>query len=234
MAYTRSRARKQFDIDVIEILSTIRTAHSSQCSSPAIRTFALCAAVLLCSARFESYIEDLIGNWGRLVTTQAVTTERLPRRLRAFLLNQPAVVAAYRAFIVDNDELSFLSKLETLIGQAHYEFALDGRPLPPFSVRLLYADRKYPSPKNLKRLFDRLGLRNSFGAMNALARRDTEGMLTSFNDLRTEMAHTGMPVGLSVGDIRQRIKDMQIIVGCIDRMFYRHVCGSVGSACWMS
>jgi hypothetical protein len=118
--------------------------------------------------------------------------------------------------------------------QAQYEFAIDGRPLPAFSIASVYADRKYPSPKNLRRLFNRLGLPNIFALLNRLARRDTEALLTSFNDLRTEMAHSGMPVGLSSGDIRHRIKDVQLVVGCIDRTFYSHVCGPVGFQCWVS
>lgn len=149
MAYTRSQARQQFDADVATILQTIRIAHSKQCTLAVIREHVLCSAVVLCSARFEAYIEDLLGGWGTAIRARDVTTEKLPRTVRAFLLNQPAVTAAYRHFIAEDDETHFLSRLEVLIGQAHYDFAIDGKPLPAFRVDSLYLDRKYPSPRNV-------------------------------------------------------------------------------------
>lgn len=232
MGYTRSRARKQFDADVSLLLQTVRIAYGRQCSSSAVREYALFSAVLLCSARLESYIEDLLTDWARSIRAQGVTTDKLPRRLRAYLLTQPTITAAYRKSLAENDETLLLSKLELLIGQTNYEFALDGRPLPNFPASLLYSDRKYPSPKNLKRLFNRFGLSNVFHSLNKLAKRDTEAILTSFNDLRTEMAHVGMPVGLSVLDIKTKILDIKFLVSSIDRMFYSQVISSVGFRCW--
>ena len=157
----------------------------------------------------------------------------LHRRTRAYLLNQPAIVTAYKRYIADEDEGAFLSRIENTIAQAHYDFALDGRGLPTFGAGVLYAGRKYPSPKNFRRLFDRFGIANVFGELNRIARRDTEALLTSFNDLRTELAHVGMPVGRSLGDIKQHIRDINLIVGYVDRMFYSTVCTSVGSNCWV-
>lgn len=233
MPYKRSRARKQFEGEIRTILRTIDEAFSKRCSSPKVREYTLCSAVLLTSAKLESYIEDLIGDWGASIRTHGVTTERLPHRTRAYLLNHPTTFIAYRRYIADEDEGSFLTKIENSLDQAHYDFAFNGRPLPAFSVKLLYADRKYPSPKNIRRLFDRFGVANVFAELNRMARRDVEGLLTSFNDLRTELAHVGMPVGRSASDIKQRVKDVSLIVGYVDRMFYSAVRKSVGSNCWV-
>jgi hypothetical protein len=232
MPYRRSRARKRFQQEVDLLHKTVREAYSHQCTSGDVRRFALCSAVLLCSARFESYLEDLLGDWARTVGGVGITTEKLHRRTRAFLLNQPAVVAAYRRYILEDDESALLTRLETLVGTAHYEFGLDGRPVPRFIGTYLYKDRKYPSPKNLRRLFNRFGFGNIFHDLNRLARRDTEALLTSFNDLRTEMAHVGMPVGLTPADIRQHIRNVAAVAGYVDRVFHTHVRRSVGSTCW--
>jgi hypothetical protein len=188
--------------------------------------------VILCSANLEAYLEDLLADWSRQIRAQGVTTEKLPRRVRAFLLASPPLTAAFRKFIAEDDETNLVSRIEALIGQAHYDLAVDGRQLPMFPPGLLYADRKYPSPKNLRRLFSRFGVTNVFNELNRIARRDAEGLLTSFNDLRTEMAHAGMPIGLSDGDIKQHLKNVQLVVGCIDRMFYSHVNRTVGGVCW--
>jgi len=234
MAYVRSRARKQFELDLANILATIRAAYSPQCSSTSVREFALCSGVLLCSAKVESYLEDLLADWAKAVKSNGVTTDKVPRTVRAFLLGQQALTSAYRRFIAEEDEAVLLSRVEPFIGKPHFEIAIDGRPLPVFSGSVLYSDRKYPSPKNLKRLFGRFGIANVFNSMNRIARRDTEALLKSFNDLRTEMAHVGMPVGLSVTDIKKRIVDVQAVVGFVDRMFFEHVAKTVGRDCWTS
>jgi hypothetical protein len=188
--------------------------------------------VLLCGAKVESYIEDLLADWTRAVRANGVTTDKIPRTARAFLLGQQGLISAYRRFFAEEDEGALLSKVEALIGTPHFEIAIDGKPLPVFSGPALYSDRKYPSPRNLKRLFGRFGIVNVFNSMNRIARRDTEALLKSFNDLRTEMAHVGMPVGLSVVDIRKRILDVKAVVGFVDRMFFDHVLRTVGRACW--
>ena len=234
MGYRRSRARKQFEGDIRRILATISEAYSKECSSTAVREFALCSGVLLSSAKLESYIEDLLADWGSSIRLQRVATDKLPRRARAFLLNQPAIAAAYRKYVAEDDEESLLSKLESSIGQGHYDFAIDGRTLPAFRPEMLYADRKYPSPKNLRRLFKRFGVVDFFSEMNRLSKRDIEALLTSFNDLRTELGHVGMPVGQSVNDIKQRIRDIKLVVAYVDRMFYSKVRSTVGSNCWIS
>jgi hypothetical protein len=233
MAYICSRARKQFETEVSHLLDTVREAHSRQCSSTAVREFALCSAVLLCSAKLESYIEDLLADWGNSVNAKGVMTDRLPRSTRAFFLTQTALTAAYRKYLVDDDEGALLSKLETLIAQNHFEVAIDSRPMPRFAIGAIIAGRKYPSPKNLRRLFNRFGVPDVFQILNRIAKRDAEALLTSFNDLRNEMAHVGMPVGLSAGDIKQRIRDMKVVVGCIDRVFYSRVCRYVDPSCWV-
>src|SRR5579863_6235850 len=229
MPYRRSRARKRFDADTATLLSTVREAYSRRCPSSSVRQLALCSAVVLCSARLESYIEDLLGDWSRSLNAPHVTTDRLPKRTRAFLLSQ-AGVSAYRRYVCYDDETHLLAKLEPLVGQLHYDLGIDGRAVPPFPLQSIYSDRKYPSPKNLRRLFNRLGVSNIFDDLNRVARRDTQALLTSFNDLRTELAHVGMPVGLTPDDIKAGIGNVRSLVGYIDRAFYSLVAKSIGAA----
>lgn len=232
MPYRRSRARKRFDTETVALLDTLKETFSSKCDSVKTRKIALCGAVLLCSAMIESYLEDLIGDWGNVLKTPFLTTDNLPRRMRAFLLKDPAIVEAYRRYICFQDEMELLRRLEALLGNALHEFAFDGRGIPAFPVSAVYKDRKYPSPKNLKRLFYRFDFNNIFDELGRLARRDVEAALTSFNDLRTEMAHGGMPVGLTKDDIKNRIREVRQIVGYVDRAFYSHVAKSIGAGTW--
>jgi hypothetical protein len=232
MPYYRSRARKQFDIDTTGLLNTVREAFSKKCSSPSVREFALCSAVLLCSARLESYLEDLLADWSQSVRTHGLTTDKLNKRTRAFLLNRSEVAAAYRRFVCYGDESELLTRLEALIETTHYDFGINDRPIPSFPAQAIYRDRKYPSAKNLQALFSRFGFPNIFHQLSSIASRDTKALLTSFNDLRGEMAHMGMPPGLTSGDIRHHVMNVRSLVGYIDRVFYSHVAKSIGSRCW--
>jgi hypothetical protein len=234
MPYLRSRARKRFDFETGNFLKTLGEAYSSSCSSASVRAFALCSAVMLCSARIESYLEDLLGDWSQSVKAPHLTTNNLPKRTRAFLLNHTGVSAAYRRYVCYGSESELLTKLEAqVIGQTAYEFAIDGRAIPAFPINAIYKDRKYPSVRNLQELFNRFGFPNIFDELNRIGRRDTKALLVSFNDLRTEMAHSGMPVGLTPGDIRLHVKNMRSLVGYIDRVFYSHVAKTLGAARWV-
>lgn len=234
MPYHYSHARKQFVADLTVINGALGDAFSTKCSSVVVREFALCSAVVLTSAKVETYLETLVADWGKALLGSGLKTDALPRHTRAFLLNDPAIQKVYRRWAFDGDEASFLSALAQLLGTPLFQFSKDGEAIPTFKVTRVYADVKYPSPRNLSKLFRRLGLNPVFSHLNAIAKRDVESLLTSFNDVRTEMAHQGMPVGLSVGDIKMKIKDVSSVVGYLDRLFYGHVCKTSGSACWVS
>lgn len=234
MAYHYSRARKQFNAELAVINSALRGAYSAKYPVGKVREFALCSAVILTSAKVETYVETLVADWGRSVLGNGLKTNDLPRHTRAFLLNEPSIEKIYRRLGFDANEANFLPALSQMLGSAIFQFAKDGEAVPAFQIRRVYADVKYPSPNNLRKLFRRLGIDRVFHALNAIAHRDVEALLTSFNDTRTEMAHNGMPVGLSVADIKAKIRDISLVVGYIDRLFYRHVCATTGSICWTS
>jgi hypothetical protein len=232
MPYRSSRARKQFIADLRDISRTLDEAYSGKCSSVKVQEFALCSAVVLTSAKFEAYLEMLISDWGKAVVSNGVKTERLSRHTRAFLLNDPQIENAYRKLSFDQSESAFLPKIGRLVGTSVFQFATDGQVVPAFQVKRIYDGVKYPSPKNLCRLFRRCGIEPLFPALNKLAKRNVEALLVSFNDVRTEMAHVGMPIGLSAADIKTRINEVHSVVAYVDRVFHSHVCRTTGANCW--
>jgi hypothetical protein len=234
MPYHYSRARKQFASDLATITYALSDAHSAKCSSGVVRELALCSAVVLTSAKVETYLETLVADWGKAVLDNGLKTDKLPPHTRAFLFNEPAIEKIYKRLGYDASEALFLPALAQLLGSRLFHFAKDDENIPVFPVGRIYSGVKYPSPQNLRKLFRRLGIDPLFPKLNTIARRDVEALLTSFNDIRTEMAHQGMPVGMSVGDVRARIKDVASVVGYLDRVFYSQVCSTSGSACWRS
>jgi hypothetical protein len=232
MPYHYSRARKQLIADLGTIKTVLSDAYSAKCSSVTVREFALCSAVVLTSAKVETYLETLVADWGKAVLAAGLKTDALHPHTRAFLLNEPSVESIYKKLGLDGNEGEFIPALARILGTPLFSFSKNGENIPPFQIARVYSNVKYPSPKNFRKLFRRLGIDPVFAKLNAIAKRDVESLLTSFNDVRTEMAHQGMPVGMTVGDIKARIKDVSLVVGYVDRLFYSQVCKTVGVHCW--
>ncbi|MBV9788968.1 MAG: hypothetical protein JOZ51_12375 [Chloroflexi bacterium] len=232
MPYTKSRARKAFDIEVDELIKVIREAHSRKCNLPNVRSHVLCSAVMLCSAKVEVYLEDVISDWINLINASGIRTDQLPRNFRAYYLNNSSTVSLYKSFFASNDEVDFLKKLSNTLGQDFRQVAIDGVNVPVLQTRYIYADKKYPSPDNMKHLFNRLGISDIFSQLNKSARTDLKAVLVSFNDIRTSVAHQGVPVGLTAKDIGLRLKDVKRVVSHIDKILYFHVVKHTGAICW--
>jgi len=75
MPYHYSRARKQFAADLAVITNALGDAFSVKCSSIIVREFALCSAVVLTSAKVETYLETLVADWGRAVLSEGLKTD---------------------------------------------------------------------------------------------------------------------------------------------------------------
>jgi hypothetical protein len=233
MSYRKSRARKTFDQSMDQMLKVIKEAYSSDCKSIKAREFVLCSAVMLCTANIEVYLEDLIQGWILKVNSLAFNCDKLPNNIRAFYLNIESVKNAYRGFITSNDEITFLEKITKTLGHNAFLLAFNHNQLPTLDAKLIYNDKKYPSPRNVNHLFCRLGINNIFHKLNSIAKSDQELVLKSFNDLRTAFAHQGIPVGLNNNDIKSKLKQIRRLVYFIDKVFYEHVKQHTGISTWV-
>src|SRR5262245_19999591 len=125
MPYHYSRARKQFTADLLTIRTALREAYSAACSSAIVKQYALCSAVILTSAKVETYLETLVSDWARAVLGTALTSNRLPQDTRAFLLNDPAIENAYRRLVFDDNEALFFAAIAAVLGSPLFQIARD-------------------------------------------------------------------------------------------------------------
>lgn len=233
MPYFKSESRIAFDKEIGCILLVVAQACRRKSSvHGSVRDYVLCCAILLCSAKLEEYIQGILSDWALAITGCGKQVDCLPGNLRAFLLASPATVNGYRHYVAYNDEKELISSLSATLGKPHNQFAVNGASIPSIQGGQLYRDRKYPSPKNVRVLFNRLGVPNVFDQLNRSAKRDTEYVLQSFNDIRTSVAHNGIPSGLNAQDIKRHVLDVQMLVSHLDRLLFRHVCETTGHSCW--
>jgi hypothetical protein len=234
MAYAYSRARKSFHVSINDLISTSREADTAACSSMRARNLAHASAVILASTKVELYLEDLLLDWGLALANVGTQAGSLPYETRAYLLSGGAAKSAHRKLLLlDHGERQFLEIIARELRVAgEYRYARDGTIIIAQNIGSLLKDVKYPSEQNLKKLFYRCGISNIFASMNSIARRDVLSLHQSFSDLRTQIAHVGLPVGINGRDARERIKDISAVVGYLDRAFYRHNQRLFGIATW--
>jgi hypothetical protein len=139
----------------------------------------------------------------------------------------------YRKFGMSEDEGALLQKL----GQTATKIAVwasGGVQPTAIDTAQFLEKKKYPSPRNLPQLFRRLGIRQIWAPINASGRMNAELILTSLNDLRTDIAHEGkVPPGFGYKDFRDRISQMRSFVAALDRGVSKEFCSLVMSrAAW--
>lgn len=232
MPYQKSKARKAFEADVNVCIDAIRQLDRDAIQNSLIRDYVRSNAVLKTSVEVESYFEDVISDWLAELNANPRPIVDLPPAVRVRHLVSGPMMDVYRRYIAFSDENQFSRSLGSLLGIAEMEFATNGITCPPLVPSRILDGKKYPSVKNLKILFGRLGMENIFGLLNASAGRNMKLLLESFNDVRGSLAHVGWPVAYTDDDVKNLIATMKIFVHHLDQIFYEHAVHVGGSASW--
>lgn len=229
--YRRSKARRALLAEIVSLKGALSDVRSAKYSGSDIKTHVMCSVIFLASAKLETYLEDLLSDWIANVISSGLTYEKLPLSLRAFDLASENVEVPFRRFLAFRNEEEYLEALSKCISNNFFRQASDSLTISSVDVQRL-CRKKYPSPENVSRLFARVGVSRMLVALNASARADLEGLLESFNDIRTEIAHSGVPAGINTKDVREKLTHIERIAQHIDRVFHRHVCGTTGDSTW--
>ena len=231
MPYAQSLARRDFFIETENNLKIARQATLKKNAFPIPMTDMLLQAVIFKTcARLEEYLKDVISDWLFSAIEKKHFAVSLPEDLRWFCVSK-AHLAHYKNFINLPDEIQLLEglKRKPQNGLLDDSGSIEGR-LDPLVV---VGDRKYPSVKNIRQLFVRIGLRNLWDMVNRRTRRDFAFVLQSFLDVREAIAHQAPPP-LTFVDVRSHIRNVQSFVNAVDRILYSHVLRHHGRKCWRS
>lgn len=211
MPYTASLSRSEFLKQTDELV--LHAKHGTDKKPGTVP--AHIAQMLLQAAIFRtSALKDSVSNWLSLANKSGVTCSSMPVNLKWFLVSQ-AHSPVYREFYSENDEKKLLEKLRV----ASPNFLLNAsNPIAGMlNSAVIVGNRKYPSVKNIKAIFNRIGVPNIFHRLNAITKRDSEKVLQSFLDIRQ-----AIPPNLTYQDVRSYIRNVQGIVRTLDRILYTH------------
>ncbi|NMZ63013.1 hypothetical protein HBN99_01605 [Pseudomonas oryzihabitans] len=234
MTYKKSIARHTAEKEFIEVKNRIRLSQS-KAIQPAVREYVVAAAVFLAHSTLENYISDLFSGIAKAFHSSLTEGKQLPEFVKSHLfienLNKAKIYSFGISAIGEQEMLSAIS--ESLRGRAG-SLLDSNRQKYAFTGKDLYTNHKYPSEKNLKKIFQRIGINNFFQEINAILKRDSLSLLESLGSLRTSLAHTGQLTGISPSDVIEKISDIGKLIGAIDRRTYKLIASTYGRDCWYS
>jgi hypothetical protein len=226
MPYTRSRARVAFETASSGLLQQSRSAsyknsglsydHKNLIYQAAI--FRLCALI---EEYHKTFFEDLIFQYH----SQSATIGDLPTNLRALhLLKDQTPV--FETYLSKGDESSSLKKLQP--SELRYKVCVDTEPyFNRINANLILGTQKYPSLKNLNKLYNRIGIQNIMNRSHRLGAKDYSQMLQSFLDVREAISHQ-QPQPITFIDVKRHFCNVVEFVSILDRIKYVELnkCGS--------
>jgi hypothetical protein len=181
------------------------------------------------SAAMETYVKLVLESWAFRLKTNGKSAAEVPSRVRAHTV-ATRVSSYFSRFSYTGDERELNRALESDTDLWRFLCGLDAVPA-SFGSEILLRDSKYPSIRNLKRLFARIGIDNIFDRLGSVCKMDAELKIESFQSVRTALAHEAPP-NVTLTDVRSYGSDMITIVGGIDRIVCQHLSKISGSDCW--
>jgi hypothetical protein len=230
MPYTASLSRIYFlrQTDDLIRYTKIKSNKKSATIPSDVMQLLFQAAIFRTSALLEEYLKDSISDWLSLASRHGHTCSTIPTNLKWFIVSRTHG-PSYKEYYLQNDEKKLLEKLNSMSSDG---FMTDTQPLTGLlNLSSIVGDRKYPSPKNIKALFNRVGIHNIFHHIDSITHRNTEMSLQSFLDVRGAIAHQN-PQLLNYPEVTMHIRNVQGLVRAIDRILYKHVIAHNGGSCW--
>jgi hypothetical protein len=230
MPYPKSRARKDFEIESIKLLKLAKKVSFK--SSPLTyehKQLINQSCIFLLTARIEDYtknlIEDLIYSYSR----NGAILEQIPKNIRTKVLLDKQL-NHYRTYYNSSDEKVLIKNIS--IDNTFYQLLDDSV---AFTTQVhafnIIGTNKYPSIKNLKILYNRLGIKDIVNELHRKAKKDITKAIESFLSLRESIAHQGAPT-ITFNDVERHFKNINEAINYLDRVVYSHIKKESGEIYW--
>lgn len=229
MAYSKSVPFKNFVYEVDEIIKILKKLklQSSSTLNGKFKEYILFSCVFLAHAEIENYIEDIFKLYIRNLNQKKFLD--LNENLRSFLI--------YKFFQNDGiknakDEKSIINliKRESTNNSKHF-FDKD---LSIISIKgeFIYETYKYPSAKNIQKIYKRIGCDDIFDMTSREIRRNAKTILEQLGTYRTSLAHTASLTNVTVDDIIAALNDIKLFVRGLDKVLYKRIVTDYNQNFW--
>lgn len=231
MPYTKSTSRCVFEEITNELLAQAKQSNMKKhYYASSIIQLVYKAAIFQTSAALEQYIESVIEDWVSLIKKTNKKSKHLPKEAIHYLISKKRL-NDYIRYLLDKNESDFINRM--ISNSSILQLVDPDADVSAFLTnKVLIGDRKYPSVRNYRMVFFRVGIPNIFKALGEKGKGNYQDILQSFNDIRNEIAHEYSSKQLAIEDVKDQIYNMQALVQYTDRILYSHISKVSGNDCW--
>lgn len=230
MGYKKSRARIEFEEGTKSLKSTARqVSFKSSMLTYEQKILIYQSVVFLMSAKLETYNESLIKEIIFNYKSKKAKISELPDNIvtKTIIDRQ---LTHYRNFINNSDEKNLLEKISHR-NSYYKQISQDEEITNIINANGIIATNKYPSIKNMKILYFRIGITDILKSIHIKGKKDYTTQLESFLSVRESIAH--QEVGsLTYLDVERHLNNLLSIIRDIDRVVYSHIAKLSGEKYW--
>lgn len=230
MPYSKSRSRVSFESNLSNLLSLSRKAsYKNSTFSYDYQNMIYQSSIFLVCASIEEYIKSFIEDLIFEYRSKSATLGEIPQNSKtlALLNNQQHI---FKSYVFNGDEARTLKKLQV---NENIFAVLDESAILNYEVvaKTIIGTKKYPSLKNLKVLYNRIGITDIMAEANRRGARDFKSQLESFLNIREAISHQAPPP-LTFTDVLRNFNNIKSLINYIDRIKYTHINKISGSNYW--
>lgn len=232
MPYSKSKARREFEATHTKLLSLARRiSYRNVILSYDHKNMIFQSSIVLLCSSLEEYLRVFVEDMFFKYRTNGAALSEIPLNPRTFSLfhKQRAI---YEGYIHNKDETRVLENLK--VTNPHIYSVIDDNVILTnhIDAKTIVNDKKYPSPKNIKILYNRLGIKNVFALTNSTGQKDYELLLRSFLDVRETIAHQ-QSAQLTFNDVKRNFENIKDLLDKLDRISFKYICQVSGQRYWI-
>lgn len=232
MPYSKSRSRVNFENNQKKLANLAKKASYKNSGYSYEHTLLINQSVifLLC-ASIEEYIKNFFEDLFYEYKSQSAELCEIPKNSRALCLLENNM-QIYRRHQFNGDEAKAIRDLQ--VDSNNFAVINDNKIFEnELSASIITNNKKYPSKKNLKVLYNRIGINNIFHEINKRGKKDYTSQLESFLNIREAISHQAPPT-LTISDVERHFNNIKDIINQIDRSCHTHILNISKADYWPS
>jgi hypothetical protein len=230
MPYNRSPARVDFETGTKSLKQVAKkVSYNSSPLNYDQKLLIFQSTIFLMSAKIEEYTKTLIESLIFSYKSNNALMSEIPENIRTKVLIDNQLIY-YKNFTHIKDEKKLLEKISC--NNSYYDVLnLTNTFSNVINSRSVLATNKYPSVKNLKILYIRIGIKDIFNELAIRGQKDYKSQLESFLSVREAIAHQAAPV-MTFQDVERHLNNLIDFINKIDRVVYSHITNVSGEKYW--
>ena len=230
MPYSKSRSRVSFEANLKNLLSLSKEAsYKNRGFNYDHQNLIYQSGIFLVCASIEEYLKNFIEDLLFEYRTNGAMLNELPDNIRALMM-LTSQKDTFKTFVFNGDEPRALKKLQ--VNSSLYNFMNDSDVyINHFNAKSVIGTKKYPSVKNLKILYNRLGIPNILHSATVRGQTDYKTQLESFLSVREAISHQAPPQ-LTYTDVKRHFENIKALINILDRIKFSHIVSISNDSYW--